>query len=528
MRHRILTIGTGLFLVVALANAGEPTPGGQRITQLVAQLGSDSFHERERARKDIEAIGTPALAALCRASHTGDLETARRAADLIRVIEERDLTATLLTPKKLHLKITDMPVLQAVEKLAKLSGYALRVDGDRTGLLEKTVTLDTGEVTFWQAIDQLGARAGIIEKLTVASIPGDANVMSEVWVDLARPAMRRLVRRGPPPLPPLRMARLPAKELKQGDEPRKDPDPSPPQIVPGRVVLMPGLPGRQHVSYAGAARVLLNPVKAVAAAQAPSAGKFYDLVLEASAEPGLLGFTLVGVPTVTRAVDEHDQALSFVIDPPSAVAPRRGDVPIEALEVLNEWQGAMMPAQGGPRGVTLRLQQGARPAKRLKELSGTLTAQVLVPKTTLVAVDDILNANGKTFDIKGGGKLLIDAIEKVESATSAGAYRLTYKLEPGTNGTTTAVARGGRTVYVTTGPIGGDAVPVLLDAKGRPLTVVNTPVFSQENVGQMIRMTGNVEFQIAGGVDQPTRLVLTGTYRPTIVVPFRFVNVPLP
>src|ERR1700682_6209094 len=87
---------------------------------------------------------------------------ARRVAELIRTIEEKKLTAELLTPKKVHLNLKDVPVLQAVEMLARQSGYAVRVDGDRTLLTGKTVTLDTGLVSFWEAVDRLGEKAGLV------------------------------------------------------------------------------------------------------------------------------------------------------------------------------------------------------------------------------------------------------------------------------------------------------------------------------------------------------------------------------
>src|SRR5262245_59643614 len=145
MAHRPILAGGFLLLALGLAGAGQPTPpapkGGAadaaRIQELVRQLGSSSFEDREQARKELETIGSPALEALRAALKTGDLETTRRAADLIRRIEEKQLNAQLLTPKKVRLQLEDVPVLEAVAALAKQSGYAIRVDGDRTLLFGK-------------------------------------------------------------------------------------------------------------------------------------------------------------------------------------------------------------------------------------------------------------------------------------------------------------------------------------------------------------------------------------------------------
>jgi hypothetical protein len=559
MRHRLLVVGAGLliFLSLAWADAGQSPSVDRRIEQLITQLGSDSYADREYARKELEAIGTPALTALRRVTNRGDLETTRRAADLVRIIEERALTAELLTPKKVHLALKDVPVLQAVDKLAKLSGYTLRVDGDRTGLGDRSVTIDTGEVAFWEAVDRLGVTAGLIEKLTIASLPGDSNAMNiggRVWQEAFRPGIGKGGPRRVAP-PPLRVVRLPkispaAGQPKADAEEARDPvpakkaDPGPPpvtteetvananqtpQVLSGRVILTPAAGVQQHASYAGAARVLLKPTKAPPVSRPrPSAGNYYDVILEASAEPRLLGFAVVGVPTVVRAIDEHDQALSFVIDPVPA-APRNPGLPVELIEALAEWEGMVVPIQPVPRSMTVRLQQGARPAKRLKELSGSLTAQVLMPNTTLAVVDDIRNAKGKMFDIKGGGRLHIQSIEKTQEIGPHG-YRLVYQLEnlSGTGGPNLLVVRGGRAIYANSGPLSGDGVPSLLDTNGRPLMVIQGPNYTPESTpeGHVLRTTGTMLFR--GDVSEPARFVLSGTHMPTIVVPFRFTNVPLP
>src|SRR5205085_7379355 len=170
-------------LCLPFAHAGQAGKD-DRLTKLINQLGADSFIEREEARKALETFGADALPALRKAAIEGDLETSRRASELVRVIEEHRLTAELLTPKKVRLKVQDVPALEAVAKLAKLSGYAVRVDGDRTLLVGKRVSIDTGEVPFWEAVERLSEKAGLAEKFTLSSLPGDPNPVIVTEIDM--------------------------------------------------------------------------------------------------------------------------------------------------------------------------------------------------------------------------------------------------------------------------------------------------------------------------------------------------------
>jgi WD40 repeat protein len=57
------------------------------IARLIDQLGAETFEERQQATRWLEAIGQPALPALRRAAESADPEVRRRAADVIRAIE---------------------------------------------------------------------------------------------------------------------------------------------------------------------------------------------------------------------------------------------------------------------------------------------------------------------------------------------------------------------------------------------------------------------------------------------------------
>jgi hypothetical protein len=91
--------GTFVCVVVALAlvaevgslrgNSGEATKS-DRVAALIKQLGERAFARREAARKELEDIGEPALAALRRAATSSDdLEIRRRAERIIQTIATR-------------------------------------------------------------------------------------------------------------------------------------------------------------------------------------------------------------------------------------------------------------------------------------------------------------------------------------------------------------------------------------------------------------------------------------------------------
>jgi hypothetical protein len=81
----LLLVTSALFPQVS----SEPATDADEIDRLVRQMGSDSFTERQKASKALEAIGEPALETLRKAAKDGDAEIRRRATELVRTIEDR-------------------------------------------------------------------------------------------------------------------------------------------------------------------------------------------------------------------------------------------------------------------------------------------------------------------------------------------------------------------------------------------------------------------------------------------------------
>jgi len=156
------------------ATENSPKVAADQIDRLIEQLSSENFADREKARKELDRIGAPALDALRRAARNGDAEQKTRAADLVKTIEARVDTANLLAPKRLRLVYNDTPLAEAVADFRRRSGYDIVLSDPEGKLKNRTVTLDTGEVTFWRALAEFCQRAGVVEVSPTARLPGIA------------------------------------------------------------------------------------------------------------------------------------------------------------------------------------------------------------------------------------------------------------------------------------------------------------------------------------------------------------------
>src|SRR5262249_18681017 len=155
------TVLPGLILAAVLApaaRAGGPAPDPDG---LVAKLGSVKYAERAAAMAALDQLGPAALDALRKASQHPDPEVRHRAAVLVQRIEYRAEVVRLVGGKKLRLVYQNVPVLDAVKDFATRAGIAMDVEGDRMPVRERKITMDTGEVTFWEAFEAFCREAGL-------------------------------------------------------------------------------------------------------------------------------------------------------------------------------------------------------------------------------------------------------------------------------------------------------------------------------------------------------------------------------
>jgi RNA polymerase sigma factor (sigma-70 family) len=199
-----------------------------RIAKLVRQLGSERFAEREQAVKELDKLGPPALAALREAAKSTDPEVKRRAAGLARNIEERQAREEILRPKRVHLVYKDTPLHEALGDFQKKSGYRLTLhdpNGKLDELAKRPITLDTGDVTFWEALELFCKAAGLVE----AGGHATGQPALPITFDAGMPRLPRV----PQPAAPLVPPALPGKGM--GPRPGGLPAPAVPAPAAPRV-----------------------------------------------------------------------------------------------------------------------------------------------------------------------------------------------------------------------------------------------------------------------------------------------------
>jgi hypothetical protein len=75
-----------VWLIAASASGGQDDPDQDRIRELVKQLGSEDYEEREEADRELRKIGKPAVEELRKAAESEDLEVRERAIEILKAI----------------------------------------------------------------------------------------------------------------------------------------------------------------------------------------------------------------------------------------------------------------------------------------------------------------------------------------------------------------------------------------------------------------------------------------------------------
>jgi hypothetical protein len=591
MRNKFLTAALGIVLglgVVAVAPTpapAAPPTDPAAIAKLIDQLGSSEFEEREKAQKALDAIGAPALDALRKAAADpkAEPEVRMRAGRLVEIIEMRTVSNTVLAPRKIRLVYKETPLPEAVADFSKKTGYVITLHDPENKLQERKITLDTGEVPFWEAFDQFCAKAGLVETDMIRRVP---------------------IRRGPglQPIQPLPQQQLPQAFQAQAGQaqagqgqviqvqvqvqpgaqiqplPVNGPNAGVPirpiDGTPGTIILQDGTPKALPTDASGPVRIrALDEQNIFGPAQANE----YLITLQASPEPRLRLLSLQGV-TITRAIDDQGQALMQAIaevnpnQQPEQPNVRGGFQPVRGP------RPPVMVADVRDHYVPVRLKQGMKASKSLKELTGVISAQVVGESKVVLSADNILKAAGKTFKGEDGyikiievGKVGDDQISvrfemqqpkdliqaplnptidggpmqppmppqqiqpglrrggamqwqqglQVQNAQPAQAQAQVQIAQPVQAGPQTTIVA--RPVPINTT---GNSI-ALLDEKGNALPMVNVRTNASRADGKGGVIVEQTMIFRTKGMDVPSKLVLSGSHTATVNIPFTLKNVPL-
>lgn len=472
--------------------------------ELIVKLGSRDYRERENATRALDALGGAALQELRKAVHDKDPEVRRRAETLLEVIERREETARLLAPTKVRLKLSDVSMPEAVAELAKKSGFSLKIDESALDRLrQQRISLDTGETTFWKALDLLTQKGELFDSnypgQTSRLVARDGNGRHVVF------EQRQAMYSGSLREATTQLYLHPLESIKTF-----------------KVYAAP-------VCYAGALRVRIGQ-------QTQRTKDEIVLPLEVSHQPNVLWEQLVDI-RIDKAVDEHGQELVQALP--------IGDTNVAQINrvVMGLGNGMVLNAAGGleklpDQNGAIHLRAGARPSKKLESISGTIVGHMRTPVQTLVCVENIRKQAGKTFRTRYGESLQVTEVTEQPK----GAVKLQVRLtEPPTslvipgNGRIAAranlVLRGQQVVFNRLGArLDGtlqiDLVP--RDSKGRAMPIEPRQQTAVSFVGNLI--TTDVTIIVKPPQDQATleKLEWMGQHSATVEVPFTFTNVNLP
>lgn len=467
------SLGLTVFLVAAATGwAQSPSP---KADDSVRRLGSGRYQERERAYRELESIGDEAYETLKKAVQSSDPEVRKRAEDLLVKIEERRMQAKLLAPKMVRLNVADMPVLDAVAELTKLSTYPIQFQGDRTIVANRKVTLDTGETTFWKAFDLLCAKGNLVET-AIAAVP------------------QQRINRG--------FNGVPRNAVQQG-----------PLLVTN------GDPSANRYFYVGAVRIRLTPLPLAKGDRNSPA-----FSVDAAAEPRLQSFQIMHDPVIDRAIDDLGQALI----PTIATATPRNPWADDGINFIETPYG---PTYGNGRQTQIRFEPTAKSASKVSLLKGTVSASMQVPDKELVVVKDVMKNIGTQAKGKDGATLTVVSLDKVGSD-----YRARIRMDgtQGNMGNGGLFVGGGGQVIIQGNVIinGGMGIqqrtnlPTLTDSKGQVFTTgpVTQNGITINNGSVSTEMT--VTFRGAN-LGTPDTLTLSGSRQVALPLAFEFRDLPL-
>jgi hypothetical protein len=447
-----LLLGAGLLILAALPTVADSpkkaeseSTDANKIAKLIEQLGSDTFAERKKASEALDKIGEPALPALRKALTSKDAETRKRAADLVTRIEKRITSARILTPTRVHLVFKDTPIDKAVEEISKKTGYTVKLHDPDGKLKGKKITLDTGKTTFWDALNQFCAKAGLVD-----GNPNQVNRGPLVPpggkvppVNIKPPGVKPAPGGKPAaaPVPPVKKEEVKvqiqgqpgvaiaiAVQVKPGQAPAILPaQPGGPgviaqplpairwvQVQQGEIYLMPGKPAQKAVDTTTSVRIRPADQKMMPNFQQADKDHIF-LTLEASPEPKVRWQRLVTVK-IDKALDDKGQKLTAVdatAGPGPGVFPGGRGGGIQPGVVIMPFPGIWSPS-GLYQYVPVKLKKGDKETKSLKELSGTISAVVLDSAEQMLVVDNVMKAAGKTVKGKKDGELKITKVEKAK------------------------------------------------------------------------------------------------------------------
>jgi hypothetical protein len=489
-------------VVVAAPAADDQKPAAADAERLVRQLGSSKHADREAAAKALDSLGAAALPALREGVKNTDPEIRRRAGDLLAKVDRAAESAAALAPTKVRLKVSDAPLAEVIRDLGKQANVRFQLAREPVDLAGRRVTLDTGDTTFWEALEAVCRTAKVSLRPSIFDPSADDPASGPVAINGGFGALPggAIMANG--------AVMFNTSTGYQAEEP---------------LVLQDGAMPAYPFAVLGAVRVRLIPDRW--ANRDRKAGDEVRWTLEILTEPRV---RWVGQPSF-----RFDSRHGLRVD----ATPQNGTgnpVPPVNRRVMLAAPGGIGMVGPNARGVTrYELPAYVKADAAIDELKGTLAGPVQAPAGAVATIADVSKEKASAAT-KDGTKVTVKDYSKADD----GAVTLTLELErPAAVG----VFGGGGAVINRAGRVAGGAIPVqiarmiagadgmlesvkLTDEKGRPYELAIT---KSEMANRNGAMTGTLtlECQAAAADSKPVKLEVLGPRSMNVEAAFTLRNV---
>jgi hypothetical protein len=492
-----------LLSIVAVPLVASTLSAQDSFETKVQALAHPRYAEREKAARDLLAIGEPALKSLRAAATSADPELRARAATIAERIDRAVRSERLLVAPKLALKLDKVPLQQAVNEVANKTGLRFQVEPAKDTNLQRPVTLDTGEVPYWQAVHAFYDAAGLVEN--------DIPASETVGTPDERLVRERLVK--------LRLSRL--------EEPYGFIRLTDAKSVSATTSRMP-------VAIDKAIRVRALPA-AFPQNKFDGATGEVTFHLDIDAAPALSVQEIYGIE-VRRALAGDRQLTSAYPSPP--LQPVHGayeQLLIAKQVVVINGEMVLDGGMGSQANYTVTLKTGDSRPRQLTTLEGVVVAQVVAPPEELLKVSNVFGkdkpeartADGVTLSVQSAsdGGSTGQTVVRVRTASNVDSANEFLNFPVQVKGRVRPFIR----IKRLTGEMAVNTPDLQFrDADGKPVKVVSSRIVSVRNDGTT--WSQEVEFRLekpAGGLNNVS-LTLSARRPVMVEMPFVLKDVPLP
>jgi len=512
-----------LAIVLSVGSLAAAKP----VVDLVGNLGSPDFREREAASRELEALGEASLAALRKAAKShADPEVVRRAAEIaIRIGKKIDDEKTL-APTLVELAFDDKPLGEVLDELEKQTGYKISVT-DPTVRHKNVSVTTTGKIAYWSAVERICDAAGL-----EIAVGGDI-------VDY-----RNQPRRSFDPVQPAE--RLPKSNY------------TGPVVLNG-ILLRPSTGTPRLAFVRGAVRIAVVSMPNAMSATYPK--DTLPILLVAMPEPKLKWERVVSIGIANAMDDRGQELIALSSNTSNAAAPRVTSLRVGGNVVVGPNGVIMVPGRGmadpstasgfnlQPTQGVARLKVGLEPTKALATFRGTVRGAVRTAPEVLAAVgnhDAATNAppsgGPRGVSLKASAFVASTADPEMFEADVLVSYSASEVQLADANGSPlpqeTIMMQGAGRVIVrrsvssssvdrgrTATQIAGLSV---LDSEGRPFPINATGYRRQMDGSGGINDTLKLIIKSSAKTEgKPTAVTFTATRAKSVDVPFELTGVPV-